>query len=49
MTRPPDIIVRELREDQKSLVAAKKRGKKERVTDLRARITELQKELEAAR
>lgn len=48
MARSADFLMKELREAQKDLIAAKKRGKKESIDYQRTRISELQKEMEVA-
>jgi hypothetical protein len=46
MARSEDYIMVELRKAQKALIGAKKRGGKENIAACRARIAELQKEME---
>lgn len=48
MARSADFLMKELRKAQKDLLAAKKHGSRESIARQRARIAELQKELEAA-
>jgi hypothetical protein len=48
MARPAHVLMVELRQAQKDLIAAKKRGKKESTERQRARIAELQREMETA-
>jgi hypothetical protein len=48
MARPADFLMKELRKAQKDLICAKKRGNKESIAFQRARIAELQKEMESA-
>lgn len=49
MSRPREFLMRELREAQKALVAAKKRKNRGSEDYLRARIAELQREMGSAR
>lgn len=49
MARPKEFLMKELREAQKALVAAKKRKNRESENYLRARIAELQREMGSAR
>lgn len=49
MARPKEDIMRELREVQKALHAAKKRKNRESENYLRARIAELQREIGSVR
>jgi hypothetical protein len=46
MARSEHHIMAELRKAQKALISAKKRGGKENIAACRARIAELQKEME---
>jgi len=48
MARSEAYLVAELRKAQKALISAKKRGGQENIAFCRARITELQKEMEGA-
>lgn len=48
MARSADFLMKELRKAQKDLLTAKKRGNREGIAYQRARIAELQKELEVA-
>jgi hypothetical protein len=47
MARSEHHIMAELRKAQKALISAKKRGGKENIAACRARIAELQKEMES--
>lgn len=49
MAQPKDVIMQELRDAQKKLLAAKKRRNHGNIQYLRARIAELRREMEAAR
>lgn len=49
MARPREVLMKELREAQKALVAAKRRRNRESENYLRARIAELQREMGSTR
>ncbi|OPY54684.1 MAG: hypothetical protein A4E48_00263 [Methanosaeta sp. PtaU1.Bin060] len=49
MPRPREYLMQELRAAQKQLLTAKKRRNNENIQYLRARIAELQREMESAR